>query len=1664
MLGGPAGERVAAVLVAGSQGSGYLIEPRLVLTAAHVVRRGGDIRIAAVGGLGFVDCDLVWSGHEDDCDAALLRAREDILPQGLLTSFRGLNWGKPGSLTPVSDCQAIGFAPVQGSASGRSLDTEQITGALRPGAGLLSGSYVLTPQYLPATPGPWSSPWAGMSGAAVFAEDVFIGIITSHPENRPNDLRVLPAAALLDQPGLISQLHARPRLLTLSPDLTFERRYADYLEKRHSYLAIFGLDLNDRSRQTWPLDEAYLELRATETVQDAGALSEPAPRVPVEQALTRHPRILLRGEAGSGKTTLVQRLVVTAARQDPESRYLQDRVPFLLPLRTLVRQGELPLPEEFLSTTRSPLAGTQPAGWVDRVLTAGRGLLLVDGVDEIAEHDRARVKSWLTDLLTAFPANYWLITSRPSAVDDAWLAEAGFTSYAVSRMSDDDIVGFITRWHDAARAVSTDPQQAVLLDEFEARLLTTFHSSPTLRRLATSPLMCSLVCALHTDRRGSLPSGEIELYQAALSMLLSRRDRERGIDVSTQLSEQSQLLLLGRIAYWLVRNGRMDAPQEAVVQLIDEALPALPVADDARSLFDLLLARSGLLNEPAAGMVSFVSRTLRDYLAARAVVAEGDFDLLVRNADDVRWEDVFRFAVAQSRPSERAELLTRLLSRGETDVGVSSRLTLLALSCLEFAFEIDPSVRQEVLERAARLLPPRTDAELEALARVGSSVLDLLPSPGTVTRREAATFAGLVRRVGGSEHLVQEFVTRSKRPAPALTSSVRVPADLSPGAYELAVALSVATRVEPELLRAVRLTVFPYLDVAAESDLWFSDWVASRTPSAIALRPELLPGLREALAEKIALSPADDPITDLWDVISRVHADLSPALALEERVAWLYVQGDLDPAESIDQALQPALRALVSEGRDGIADWLAGAWERLPEPVRSTTTAWQLATLASPRASGLDLSELRTPDDLRIEDAAVVAEGLADVPLPVSLAGDELLVGTASGGRAVAVPVPDTHPRMIEVMLDGGSHPEVSVRTVMVADGQAVTVPIGDTRVRLRTARGLTYVLREGLGTAGTTTGEPPPGAAHEFTAPDTLPPAPTRLIGREEELARLMHALDPTLADAGRPTALSVSGLAGVGKTTLALAAAHDARMRGWFPGGTVFLDLHGDKSRRTTTSDAVHAVLRALGVTAADIPEGSDDRVFLYHSVLAERMRSQGPVLIVADNASTNAQVQPLLPRDPLNRAIVTSRAALPQLDASFLRLGRLKKDEAHALLHKATSTADPSDTRLITEPTSVEQLAELCDGLPLALRIAAAILVSDPGMPVASLVDELSDPATRVDRLDDGELSVRAAFESSHRRLSKDQAQLLRLLAGAPSAALSTTAIAVLLPDRPVPASQLNGLVRYSFVDRETGADRWRMSDLVRAFVLTRRAEKQARPNEDEEAWGRLLEYYVHMTEHAVRRVRSEPEQTVQGPFSNAQEAQNWLGDEWKNLASTAFWAARGPHARTTMRLSLALAEYLREIQAFQVLTEVSRVALDAAQRVGDLDGEARAWGCMGIGLRGLSDFTGAIEAFTHERDVYQNLGDRSGESRAWHSLGTTHTETGTPDEALRAFSMAVELCQELGEWHGVARSSAAWAEVLHSEGLVDEAQSMWTLAADAYHRVGALEEEASVRRRL
>ncbi|MFF4433367.1 NACHT domain-containing protein [Streptomyces sp. NPDC001513] len=584
-----------------------------------------------------------------------------------------------------------------------------------------------------------AAPHPGLSRDAELFHARLVDLACLHILNFFTQRSTFVAATLVEQSRLHADTIAKvDELLTRIPrqdgrDAAFEARYLSYLARRHSALTIFGLDLAPGSAR-WPLDAAYVSLEVSTTPgagagASGGAGGLPAPSsLPTARLLAEHPRVLLRGEAGSGKTTLIQWLAVTAARDRGDGL-----VPYVLPLRTLTRHGErLPAPRDFLAG--SPLAGEAPEGWEGRVLRDGRALLLVDGIDEIPEAEREPARDWLTDLITAYPGNRWLVTSRPSAVRQDWLAGEEFTEVTLAPMSTANVRAFIERWHLAA---DDAPRQ------YGEQLLDSVRRKPDLARLATNPLLCGMICALHRERRGFLPSGRKELYAAALSMLLHRRDRERGLRVP-ELAEEPQLQLLQRLAYWLIRNGRTEMDRPRAEALIAAALPAVPAAaalGDAPAVFGHFLERTGLLRAPTADTVEFVHRTFQDFLGARAALDEGSLGELTAHAEDDQWEDVIAMAVAQGRPRERSEIIETLLARD------SHRSILLALACLGYAAELAPALRAEVERRAGRLIPPTSVGAARELGRIGPLVLGLLPPPEEIPAGPAAVHT--VQAAGG---------------------------------------------------------------------------------------------------------------------------------------------------------------------------------------------------------------------------------------------------------------------------------------------------------------------------------------------------------------------------------------------------------------------------------------------------------------------------------------------------------------------------------------------------------------------------------------------------------------------------------------------------------------------------------------------------------------------------------------------------------------------------------------------------------------------------------------------------------------------------------------------------------------------------------------------------
>ncbi|MGP3938419.1 NACHT domain-containing protein [Streptomyces sp. 6N106] len=575
-------------------------------------------------------------------------------------------------------------------------------------------------------------------------------------------------------PRRVARRPVRPRAQP-----SFEERYLSYVAERHSQLTVVGLDLSRPERARWPLDAAYLSLELAEQPEGWPAGSEEADRPPAvvkraEHALASCRRVLLRGLAGSGKTTLLQWLAVATARDElpEELADWRGHIPFVLPLRTLVRRGPLPEPHDFLSTVGTPLAALQPEGWADAVLARGEALVLVDGIDEVPQEHRGATRDWLERLLAAYRDAPFVVTTRPSAVPDGWLASSRFTELSVRPMSAVDTGVFVGRWHSAARHGSATEAERAQLHDLEAALQVTVRAQRDLAQLSSTPLMCALICALHRDRRGHLPHSRMELYEAALSMLLVRRDLERSIDVpeGIQLTEHQSVQLLQRLAYWLIRNRQTEMDRATALALVGDALPAMQAVAEqgtADKVLTHLIGRSGLLRQPTTDTVDFVHRTFQDYLGAKAAIEAHDFPLLVNNAHDDQWEDVVRMAVAHARPAESADLLRRLVERGDAEGEHRGRLHLLAAASLQYATEIEPNVRRLVEQHARVLMPPRSPEEATTLAALGPGILDLLPGPQGLEHDEVGPVIQTATTISGDHayaflsHFAQTLTSKS---------------------------------------------------------------------------------------------------------------------------------------------------------------------------------------------------------------------------------------------------------------------------------------------------------------------------------------------------------------------------------------------------------------------------------------------------------------------------------------------------------------------------------------------------------------------------------------------------------------------------------------------------------------------------------------------------------------------------------------------------------------------------------------------------------------------------------------------------------------------------------------------------------------------------------------
>ncbi|MGW1521190.1 helix-turn-helix domain-containing protein [Streptomyces sp. NPDC002287] len=534
----------------------------------------------------------------------------------------------------------------------------------------------------------------------------------------------------------------------------------------------------------------------------------------------------------------------------------------------------------------------------------------------------------------------------------------------------------------------------------------------------------------------------------------------------------------------------------------------------------------------------------------------------------------------------------------------------------------------------------------------------------------------------------------------------------------------------------------------------------------------------------------------------------------------------------------------------------------------------------------------------------------------------------------------------------------------------------------------------------------PPPPAVPDTAAragvPDLLPRAPRGFHGRAAELAALSRAA------AGEAPVCLVIGPAGVGKTALVLHWAHHGRAGS--PDGRLYVNLRGfGDTGEPASMEVLREFLLALGVPHDRIPETVNGAAALFRSLAAERR-----LLVVLDNARDSEQVRPLLPGGRHCATFVTSRHRLPGLivtdTATPVAVDVLGPEDGTMLLAGVLGTE-----RVHAEPAAARRIAELCGGLPLALRVAAARLAHRPSWSLDAMAAQLSDETRRLSLLDVEDTGVRAALRLTLQQLPPEVSSLFADLGRHPGTHVDRYAAASLADTDPAAAENMLERLAVAHLVTEAAPGRWTMHDLVRLYARSLAAGP--------DALKRVLDHYIATALAAVAAAEPGNEDCFPLPadylppsavreFADRSAAVAWYAAERDDLTPAAAAAhAAGLHDRT-WRIVMTLWP-LMVWRARDGWVPLLETGLEAARADADAYGESRVLNVLGWVL---TEEGRIPEALTHLRAasaLASRAGDALAEANALIVLALAQAALGCLDEAAQGCRRAAGLARTAGD---------------------------------------------------
>jgi len=597
--------------------------------------------------------------------------------------------------------------------------------------------------------------------------------------------------------------------------------------------------------------------------------------------------------------------------------------------------------------------------------------------------------------------------------------------------------------------------------------------------------------------------------------------------------------------------------------------------------------------------------------------------------------------------------------------------------------------------------------------------------------------------------------------------------------------------------------------------------------------------------------------------------------------------------------------------------------------------------------------------------------------------------------------------------------------------------------------------------------GRPGRGSRSGEPSPEQLPADVADFTGRDEQvnhLCGLLAGAGPgASSDPGAVRIAVVAGAGGLGKTSLAVHAAH--RIRRKFGDGQLYVDLLGATPNPLPAGDVLARFLRDLGVDGRDIPVDEAERAARYRTALARRR-----MLVVLDNARDAAQVRPLLPGTASSAVLVTTRSRMPDLASTKLvDLNVLDADEALKLFIKVVG-----EERAAAEPEATAELLDACAGLPLAIRICAARLATRSGWSIQAMAARLRDVHRRLDEMRVGDLAVRASFQVSFASLpasedtkSIDPAHAFRLLGLWQGATISSAAAAALFGTPEYSAEDALEVLVDTHLLESVAPGRYRFHDLLRVYAAERAAADLLAAERDA-AIVRLFTWYMRTADAAATAVSphrySLPLDAAQADdprpgFADAQDAFGWYDSERGNLLAAIRQAAACGLHEVAWRLSAPLFSVFNRRGNWADLVTTHRIALDSVRHVRNRLGEAWVLNNLGQAL-GRKHLREGIDLLQQALDIRRNEGDRVGEAQAAHNLAEVQYLVNGPEVALPYLQQSLDVQRAVGHsaLHGATLNNLG--EIYLELGRLNESVDCLTEALPIFARIDSAHGQGHV----